>query len=58
MKHKTTRPQTPRRPRHPPTAPTPDPQTQRRRLYTDFLALAFYPGMGPANRLGPHVSAA
>ncbi|MDQ5977786.1 MAG: hypothetical protein QG602_758 [Verrucomicrobiota bacterium] len=58
MKHKTNRPRTHRRPLQPQRDPTLHTQTQRRRLYTDFLALAFYPGMGPAGQPRPHVTAA
>ncbi|HEY8994315.1 MAG TPA: hypothetical protein VIM71_06630 [Lacunisphaera sp.] len=50
--HTHTRPQRPgRQPQQRPcTARTPDPIRQHaihRRLYTDFLALAMYPGMPP-----------
>lgn len=58
MKHKTNRPRTPRRPPTPKPTPTLRAQTQQRRLYTDFLALAFYPGMGSAAQPRPHVTAA
>jgi hypothetical protein len=49
-------------PRHtqpqPPTPRPHDPEARQRRLYTDFLALAFYPGMRPAEPRPERVSAA
>ncbi len=51
MKTKTRHPAHPRRTPTLPRAPRPADPLQRaaaeRRLYTDFLALAFYPGMHP-----------
>ncbi len=58
MKNKTNRQRTPRRPLQPQPATTLRKETQQRRLYPDFLALAFYPGMGPAGQPRPHVTAA
>lgn len=52
MKTKTRPPAQPRRLQPPPRLqPATDPlqrEATERRLYTDFLALAFYPGMRPA----------
>ncbi len=58
MKTKTTRPRTPRRPTQQPTGRAQPTHATQRRLYTDFLALAFYPGMGPTGQPRPHVTAA
>jgi hypothetical protein len=58
MKNKSNRPRTPRRPLQPQPATKLPAQAQQRRLYTDFLALAFYPGMGPAGHPRPEVTAA
>ncbi|RXK55162.1 hypothetical protein ESB00_04495 [Oleiharenicola lentus] len=46
MKNKTIRQRTPRRPTQQPTGRMLPTHAAQRRLYTDFLALAFYPGMG------------
>jgi hypothetical protein len=58
MKNKTIRQRTPRRPTQQPTGRMLPTHAAQRRLYTDFLALAFYPGMGPADQPRPHVTAA